>query len=598
MSLKNPELRQMYGKIILVVVALIIGAAVVAPFFFSRHETNPYTNEISRLPYTHDLGTHVTIMKQFDDGLRSGVLYPRWLADTNYGYGVATMVYYPPNVFYMCSIIHIFVKDWIDTMFVLAALSVAFSGIALYWYLRLFYGRTASLGAAFVYMLLPYHQIDLYLRGAFPEFMGFVFVPLILRAVFKLGREGHFKQYAVLSLLYGMYVMTHLPVGYIFTYVLAFYVLLWAFIAKDWKILFRVGAGLSLGLGLAAIYWLPAALESKAAYEWVSAVFPYHDSYLNPFATHGDAFSKLMRKIFRYQGAILIVATAVLLFIKRRKNLLAQNVDEGEVLPDQKSVNPLPFNEKSANSAVALQEGLWVVMALLTMVMVTKISYPVSVLIPKIEVAVPPFRWLLIASVFTSFLIAAALQRLLKLENSRAYLLWIFRVAIVATLALNLWLTFQGVIKAATLSPTYHAPAEFEDKGWIPANAAEPKVLPKTERAMIATGGVCEIVSWQPQYRVINVDSPSSAFLRLKTYNFPGWIARVDGQPVEIKSDSFGTQVFPIPAGKHRVEVEFVNTPPRTLGAAVSSVCFLIALGFFALDFMKRRKAISTTPSA
>src|SRR5688572_9321567 len=147
MSSPNFKSPQTYTSIALVLFALAIGAASVAPFFFSRHEINPQTNEVSRLIYTHDLGTHVTIMKQFDDGLRSGVLYPRWLADTDHGYVIATMIYYPPNVFYMCSIIHIFVRDWIDTMFVLAALSVALSGMALFWFLRLFYGRAASCGA-------------------------------------------------------------------------------------------------------------------------------------------------------------------------------------------------------------------------------------------------------------------------------------------------------------------------------------------------------------------------------------------------------------------------------------------------------------------
>jgi uncharacterized membrane protein len=571
MSVHDFWSRATYINLGLMVSALAIGILAVAPFFFSRHDIDPETNQVLRLISTHDLPTHVTIMKQFDAGLRSGVLYPRWLADTNHGYGVATLVYYPPNIFYLCSLIHLFVSDWINTLFVLAALSVALSGIALYALARLFYGRTASALAALVYMLLPYHQLDLYWRGALPEYVGFVFVPLILRYAYKLGSAGRFRDYAAVGLLYGLYVMTHLPVSYLFTYTLAFYALAWAFRERDWKILLRIGAGMALGLGVCAIYWLPAALESKAAYEWVSGMFNYHKSYLT-LMTPDDYFTRLINTSFIFQVVAVILSYLIL---RADKDFL------------RASLFPAATGDPGAATT---QTRMWLVMAAATIFMTTPFSIYLSKLIPRIEVAVPPFRWMLITSVFACLLLAAATERLLRREVLQGYWLWLSRAAMIALVVLSLGYTFGVIVRKALQNPTHIPPAEFEDNGWIPANASLPNELPKTEPVVIAEGGTYDIVSWQPQRRVINVQANSQSFLRLKTYNFPGWMARVDGQRVEIKSDLKGAQVFPIPAGQHRVEVEFVNTPVRNFATAITTASLLLVAALFALDFMKRRK--------
>jgi hypothetical protein len=570
MSVNDLRSRQTFINIGLAVSALLVGILAVAPFFFSRHDIDPETQQVLRLIATHDLATHTFIMKQFDDGLRSGVLYPRWLAETNHGYGIATMIYYPPNVFYLCSLIHVFVSDWVNTMFILAALSVAFSGMALYSLARLFYGRTESALAALVYMLLPYHQLDLYWRGAFPEYMGFVFVPLILRFAYQLGSAGRLRHYAALGLLYGLYVMTHLPVSYLFSYALAFYALAWAFREKDWKILLRIGLGMALGLGICAIYWLPAALESKAAYEWVSEIFDYHKSYLTLMP--GDYFTRLVNNSFVFQAALVILSYLIL---RADKEFL-----RAALFP----------SEAGERKAADTQTRLWIVMAVATIFMTTPFSIYLSKMIPRIQIAVPPFRWMLLTSVFACLLLAAALERLLKRNVLQGYWLWLSRAAMVVVMVLSIYFTFAVIVRKALRNPTYIPPAEFEDNGWIPANATGPKDLPKTEPVVIAEGGSYFIVSWQPQYRLINVDAKSQSFVRLKTYNFPGWIARVDGQAVEIKSDTNGAQVFPIPAGQHKVEVEFVNTPPRNFGAAISAVSFLMAIALFVVDFIKRKK--------
>ena len=55
--------------------------------------------------------------------------------------------------------------------------------------------------------------------------------------------------------------LSNLPLGVIAGYLLAGVALLWAIVNKTWAPILRAAVAPSLGLGLAAIYWLPAAFE-------------------------------------------------------------------------------------------------------------------------------------------------------------------------------------------------------------------------------------------------------------------------------------------------------------------------------------------------
>src|SRR5437773_6553752 len=103
-------------------------------------------------------------------------------------------------------------------------------------------------------MMGPYHVLDLYWRGAMPEFVGFILVPLIIYFAFKVGAEGRARHYAGLGLFHGLFLMTHIPVAFLMTYALGFYALVWAARARDWRIAFRVSLGVSIALVLSAIY--------------------------------------------------------------------------------------------------------------------------------------------------------------------------------------------------------------------------------------------------------------------------------------------------------------------------------------------------------
>jgi len=73
--------------------------------------------------------------------------------------------------------------------------------------------------------------------------------------------------------------------------------------------------------------------------------------------------------------------------------------------------------------------------------------------------------------------------------------------------------------------------------------------------------------------------------LRFYTHYFPGWRATVDGLPVEIQPDPpNGLIGLDLPAGEHRVQLQFGATPVRRVSAAVSAMGLAFVLGLWLVD--------------
>lgn len=555
----------------LVAAAVVIAALSVVPFFLHIPSTPSGRLVTLRLLLTHDLNEHLVVMEQFDKSLRSGVLYPRWLPDINGEYGNAWTNFYPPLCYYLASAIHAVVGDWVATVAVLCILAMAASGIAFYILSRVFYGRAASAIGAALYILLPYHVLDLYWRGALPELLGFVYLPLLIYFAFKLGSGGRLVDYAGLGVTYGLYVMTHLPIGYLMSYVLAGYAIVWTLREKRSVAVLRIAGGMGLGLLVCAIYLLPAALEAKYAHEETSAIFKYDESYL-PALPPPTEFEDILNHSFMLQAIALTVAVLVTTSTLRAKS------KSGSV-------------SKSATF-------IWALLGVSATVMVTSVSFYVSSLIPRTDLVAFSWRWLAIAGLFTSLLVAAAIDGLFGDGVTRRRKL-IYGGAILFVACLNVWFTAQRVIGETLANTNVPTNTKLVEASYTPKGATLPQNLADTPRVVIdPEGGVVEILRWDPQHREVHVRVAEPSRVRLKTYNFPGWAVRVDGAPAAMLSDEDGVQVVEVSAGVHRIEVSFLNTPTRTIGALLSALGLLLAIGLAALHGIREAKGVAAGPTA
>jgi hypothetical protein len=202
----------------------------------------------------------------FSTQLLAGDLYPRWLLDMNGGLGSPVFFFYAPLPYYITALLAPFLHGGTYGLAHLGAslsLALVASGLTAYLWLGETTGRaSAAAAAAVVYMLAPYHLgVDVYTRGAFAEAWAFVWMPLVLYFVRRLLTAGDAFPLALpgLALGYAALVATHLPTTLIFSLVPPCYALFGAGAPTQRKrvLLLTVG-GMSLGIGLACIYLLPA----------------------------------------------------------------------------------------------------------------------------------------------------------------------------------------------------------------------------------------------------------------------------------------------------------------------------------------------------
>jgi hypothetical protein len=131
------------------------------------------------------------------------------------------------------------------------------------------------------------------------------------------------------------------------------------------------------------------------------------------------------------------------------------------------------------------------------------------------------------------------------------------------------------VLSRAPLDPAMIERARFRKYADLPGTVVyeNTEVLP---RFFLSTpNGRVRVLRYSPAYIELETESPASAFLATSEAYYPGWRAFVDDAPREIALTSVAFRGLAVPAGRHRVRMEFA---PRILwwGAGVSLAAWLL----------------------
>jgi len=134
---------------------------------------------------TDDGGWMVIRLSAFYDTLRDGQIPARFLERLNFGYGYPVSNFLYPGFLYIGSVIHLLGFSFIDTVKILFGLSLVFSGIFSFFWLRRLFGNLDSVIGALVYVYFPYHLFDVYKRGSIGEALSISIVPLAFYGIEK-----------------------------------------------------------------------------------------------------------------------------------------------------------------------------------------------------------------------------------------------------------------------------------------------------------------------------------------------------------------------------------------------------------------------------
>lgn len=515
----------------------------------------------------HDIYHHLIFSYHFSEQLLQGELYPRWLTHMNGGFGSPTFFFYPPLPYYLTALF-----SWIPEHNLLGctplglsiSLALILSGISAYYWLRELTAARYALGIAMLYMVLPYHLlIDLYVRFSFAEFWSFVWMPLILYCSKRISR-GEPHGVVGLGISLALLITTHLPTFLIFLPILVGYSLVACGSIPRLIAWTRNGLGIMLGIGLAAIYWLPAMTTQ----EYVSmpsmyvGFLHYSNSFLSSWPTLERGWT------FRRNLMVITVGTSLL------------------------GVLAWWWSRRYQAPALRHESRYWLVVAVLSLGMTLPWSKPIWDLLPMLQKVQFPWRFnaVLTVAAMSLFAISATTLRTLALQG-RSYLIQIWGLLLAALLATQLLvgieplffdrLTASDVQKALQVS---RSPPEYRPR-WVPVEQFSKESVNRlgasTPQVQSAPSSVrWQIIEWAPRQIRMSISTPEAGTLTLHQYYYPGWIAHGAGRsrPLPLQPSPDGLLQIEVPAGDYALAITLAPLPDELAGRWISACALLLGL--------------------
>lgn len=233
----------------------------------------------------HDARHSVYFLFEFDRGMQGSAqsAYPRWQPDFAFGYGYPFFNIYGPLSSYAGEIFYLLGSGFTDAIKIVFGLSVIGSGLAMYGFVKQVLGRRGGLVAAVAYVVIPYRLVDLYVRAALAESVAYVFVPLVLWAVWATLHRPRLANVLGLTFAYAALMFTSPLVTLLLTLILVLYIAVLALARlndeQPWRRLSResvlplvghlghvlapTALALLFGIALSAFFALPALIENR-----------------------------------------------------------------------------------------------------------------------------------------------------------------------------------------------------------------------------------------------------------------------------------------------------------------------------------------------
>ncbi len=533
-------------------VSFLLSAAIVLPFFWMGSASG------------HDFGFHAGSWLDAAFQWKEGVIFPRWTAWANYGFGEPRFIFYPPLSWMLGGALSLVIHGmWLPLSFIVCVQT--FAGISAFALLRrLVSGRAAMLGAA-CYVINPNTFLLTYIRSDFAEQLACAIFPLLLLAALRLANlldppPSKSSSIVTFAAAFAAVWLSNAPAGVIASYSLAL-LFSWAVITqRSWKLAIRCVGGLALGFGLTCFYLIPAAYEQR----WVdigqalaSGLLP-SENFLYTYIS--DVEHAWFNWIASSCATLLILVCAFAAFLSRRFASSADRSDPG------------------SKTWLAL-----LLLAAAATLLMLRFTSPLWGILPKLRFVQFPWRWMSMVALIGACFLAAAFER------RRAWisfaLLLLLSVPLAKFLVDNTWWDADEIPtlqEAVTDESGFDGTDEYDPLGDdhtdLPKEAPPTKVLAADPDDTQVPAAKVLIDKWTTEDKALRVDSPAPARIALRLLNYPAWRVAVNGKPiVPGRLDNFNEMVIPVDPGHSSIRIRFARTPDRTLGMLISILSVLLA---------------------
>lgn len=512
---------------------------------------------------TFDGPIHQILIAQYTDAIKDFEIPVRW----SYGYGNYGMpmpIILHQTTSYLGATINLFIQNVLLTYNLLFLIGAFFSGLFLYIFLRFYVNPSLAFLGVFLFNFAPYRIINIYIRGALPEFFGSVFVILMLISVFIITQKKNNWGIALLIFSSSLLLSTH-P----FSFAIGLILVVPYFIFNIWnkKYALKISIislfSLLLGVGMASFYTIPLFLETKYFYYGLSndQLAPGHFlNFTNYFTNTWGYFSK--QEVYTRPHVIVAGVLESIITIFGVSILLLKR-------------NSLSSDKKRLLLSIATS-------ALVLVFFTTSFSsilYQHISLLSKIQ---HPWR------MFSSLIFVAPVIIILLLSLMKRYQMSVVIILILGIAFLRfpqLYTKNNEIIPEKDYYFTLINP-DSESFNTIWTGPTESYPVKKNKGEIIEGKGSIQKKDIKNSKRKYIVNAETQVRMADYTFYFPGWNAYVDGQqvPIEFQDPRYrGVITYSVPQGKHSVEVVFENTKPRLLGNLVTLASFIFTAIFLIL---------------
>jgi hypothetical protein len=525
----------------------------------------------------HDFDFHLLSWMEVARAWHSGIAYPHWVQDANFGAGEPRLMFYPPASWLLGALLGT-ITGWHAASVLFVMLALLGAGVSMYLLAREWAPPISAAFAACLYIANPYAMFVVYERSALGELLAAAWFPLMI--LFALRARSSI---APLGLSVAALWLTNSPAAVMGSYLLAVLALSLCIVeGRAWPALRALG-GIALGLGLAAFYIVPAAFEQR----WVQierAIIPgmrVEDSFL--FAHTRNTFHDqvLWTASWIFVAEVIVASVAAYLAWRGRGG--------GRVR--------------------------MVVTALLPILLLLQLpaSYVIWKHTPHLKFLQFPWRWTLALSVMTCLLAAMALKKPGR---------WIAMPAAVLIVAMAIGgglLFFQpcddedavaAQITGFREGQGTQGTDEYTPKGadnsavqqHLPLvrvlsapqdDSADSSKVDNPEWSAGSSGHIAATVNlkqWSAEHWTVSVVTAETGYAVLKLMDYPSWQVTVDAKPEPgrpMRDD--GLMTIPIRAGKHVMEVQWAATRDVIAGRTISAIA-LLALAIVVLVERRQRR--------
>ncbi len=556
----------------------------------------------------HDYDFHLASWLDAQTSWKHGLFYPHWAASPNYGAGEPRFVFYPPLTWMLGAAFGL-IFPWKGVELAIICSFLAATGLATRMLARQVMADGPATLAGCIALFSGYSMFTAYERSAFGELAGGFWIPLLLLLIFRdrnpqgsAWRRAFDGSAVLLALVVASSWLSNAPLGVMASYLLAGVAFILALIQRSWAPMIRSVVAVTLGLGLSAIYLVPAAVEQK----WVQIRQATDDpglaienSFL--FARHANPNLELHDvELWRVSiiAVIMIGLTLFCIFIAWRRDRM----------PSRKS--------------------WWIPLALIPVVVLflqTPLSLPLWNALPKLRFLQFPWRWLVVAEAPLGIFIATAIwptRRWLRTALIAASTATFFFIAAFTLLVFHQDCDAEDAVKG--MLTAFHSGQGFEGTDEYASPGADNSIVaiglpdacltsnPTVVLAASADGnlpewdpanGHCDATySWirrdgqlSPEHFHLSADTPHPGFLVLHLRNYAAWKVNVNGRTVALGAHPIygslpqrddGLMAVPVPQGPVQLDVDWTITGDVVMGRMVS----LMSLGYLVVVFLIERK--------